>query len=266
MTRFVPCILSTAILAFALSAGEAQPASTLTPTSALPSPAPTSAPAPASTPASAPTSASVPVSTPIPTPAPAPAGYSAPALYNLANAYARAGKPGLAVLNYERAKLLDPNDPDIDANLNQVREASGLPPISTQGLDGLTRIAGPYTLSWIGILGLLLAGLSMLAREAYPAHRGKLLASAFIGFCALGATLGCALSVWPTLHEAVVVGHSIPMRVSPTLIEEPLFVLPEAEIVRVNGEHDGFMLVKTRTGRTGWAPNSNLAPIVPKPR
>jgi len=34
-----------------------------------------------------------------------------PRLYNLANAYARAGKPGLAVLNYERAKLLEPNDP-----------------------------------------------------------------------------------------------------------------------------------------------------------
>src|SRR3982074_279247 len=46
---------------------------------------------------------------------PAQPGYSAPALYNLANAYARAGKPGLAVLNYERAKLLDPSDPDVAA-------------------------------------------------------------------------------------------------------------------------------------------------------
>ena len=63
----------------------------------------------------------------------APAGYSAPALYNLANAYARAGKPGLAVLNYERAKLLEPNDPDIDANLRHVREAAGLPPESPPG-------------------------------------------------------------------------------------------------------------------------------------
>jgi hypothetical protein len=62
--------------------------------------------------------------------APAQPGYSAPALYNLANAYARQGKPGLAVLNYKRAKLLDPNDPDIDANLRQVRQSAGLPPES----------------------------------------------------------------------------------------------------------------------------------------
>src|SRR5271154_658018 len=57
-------------------------------------------------------------------------GYSASALYNLANSFARAGKPGLAVLNYERARLLDPKDPDIEANLRHVREASAQPPDS----------------------------------------------------------------------------------------------------------------------------------------
>src|ERR1039458_6525015 len=31
-------------------------------------------------------------------------GYSAATLYNLANAYARSGKPGFAILNYERAR------------------------------------------------------------------------------------------------------------------------------------------------------------------
>ena len=52
--------------------------------------------------------------------APTEPGYSADGLYNLANSYARAGKPGLAVLNYERADLLKPNDPDIEANLRYV--------------------------------------------------------------------------------------------------------------------------------------------------
>ena len=80
----------------------------------------------------------------------------------------------------------------------------------------------------------------------------------------MGVTLGSALAVWPTLHEAVVVGHAIPVRVSPTLIEEPIFTLPEAEIVRVKGEHDGFTLIETGAGRTGWAPPANLALIVPR--
>ena len=193
----------------------------------------------------------------------APAGYSAAALYNLANAYARAGKPGLAVLNYERAKLLDPQDPDIDANLQRVRDASGLRPVPAIGLERLVRIANPTAVSWMGVLGLMVAGLCMLAREVTPAHRGKLLAAALMGFCLVGVTLGSALAVWPTLHEAVVVGHAVPVRVSPTLIEEPIFTLPEAEIVGVRGEHEGFMLIRTGAGRTGWAPQANLALIVP---
>ena len=48
--------------------------------------------------------------------------YSAPALYDLGNFYARAGRPAMAVLNYERARILAPTDPDIQANLSQVRE------------------------------------------------------------------------------------------------------------------------------------------------
>jgi len=49
-------------------------------------------------------------------------------------------------------------------------------------------------------------------------------------------------------------------------IEEPLFVLPEASIVRMMGEHDEFVLIRTEAGRTGWAQRSNLAPIAPKHR
>lgn len=191
------------------------------------------------------------------------AGYSAAALYNLANAYARAGKPGLAVLNYERAKLLDPQDPDIDANLHRVRDASGLRHVPATGLERLARSANPTAVAWIGIVGLIVAGLGLLARELTAAHRGKLLAAALMGFCLVGITLGSALAVWPTLHEAVVVGHAVAVRVSPTLIEEPIFSLPEAEIVSVRAKHDGFMLIKTAAGRTGWAPQANLALIVP---
>lgn len=193
-----------------------------------------------------------------------PAGYSAAALYNLANAYARAGKPGLAVLNYERAKLLDPSDPDIEANLHRVRDSAGLRPPSAGRLDRLTQLASPAAVSWIGVLGLLIAGLCMLAREVARGHRGKLLAAALVGFVLIGVTAGSAVAVWPTLHAAVVVGHAVPVRVSPTLIEEPIFTLPEAEAVGINGEHDGFFLIKTGAGRTGWAPSSNLALIVPK--
>jgi hypothetical protein len=194
----------------------------------------------------------------------APAGYSAPALYNLGNAYARAGKPGLAVLNYERARLLEPNDPDIDANLHQVREAAGLPPESRSRFERLAEFSSPQILAWVGFLGLLTGGVSVLARWFYPRHRGKLLAATLVGISLLGVAVVNGVALWPVVHEAVVVTQAAPVRVSPVPIEEPVFQLPEASIVRMIEEHDGFVLIQTQAGRTGWAQRSSVAPIVPR--
>jgi hypothetical protein len=193
-----------------------------------------------------------------------PAGYSAAVLYNLANAYARTGKPGLAVLNYERARLLEPNDPDINANLRHVRQVSGLPPESRGRFDRLTRMASPRIVAWLGVLGLLIAGLSALARLRYPRQRRVLLGAMLVGICLLGMTVADGVALWPIVHEGVVITRTAPVRVSPVTMEEPLFELSEATIVKMNAEHDGFVLVQTQAGRSGWVPSANLAPIVPK--
>jgi hypothetical protein len=192
------------------------------------------------------------------------AGYTAASLYNQGNAYARAGKPGLAVLYLERARLLTPNDPDIDANLRRVREKAGLPQITSGRMGAVLMQLRPGLLSWLGALGLLVTGASLLARVAFPAHRHKLAIPAALGLGCLAVTAAAGVVVWPTLSKAVVVGHAVPVRVSPVLIEETLFTLPEGETVTVRDEHDGFMLVKTATGRTGWAPSANVAPVIPR--
>ena len=191
------------------------------------------------------------------------AGYSSAALYNLANAYARAGKPGLAVLNYERAKLLSPNDADIDANLRHVRETAGVPPETRNGFERLAGIAEPRILAWVGLAGLIVAGAGALARRFYPRRRGMLLAATLVGICLLALAVANAIAIWPVMHEAVVIAHTAPARVAPVPIEEPLFVLPEAAIVRMRAAHDEFVLVQTQAGRMGWVPGASLAPIVP---
>jgi hypothetical protein len=191
-------------------------------------------------------------------------GYSASSLYNLANAYARTGKPGLAVLNYERARLLDPTDPDIEANLRHVREAAGLAPETQTAFQRVATIATPQILSWIGLTGLLIAGASVLARQVYPRHRGKLLLTTLAGISLCGITAASAITLWPMVHSGIVVTHDAPVRVSPVSMEEPVFTLPEATQVRMRSEHDGFILIQTSAGRTGWVPSANLAAIVPK--
>ena len=67
--------------------------------------------------------------------------YSAALLFNLGNSYARDGNAGLAVLNYERARLLAPDDPDLRANLRYVRSSAGLPSSHGDWFERLTAIA-----------------------------------------------------------------------------------------------------------------------------
>jgi hypothetical protein len=169
----------------------------------------------------------------------------------------------LAVLNYERAKLLDPNDPDIEANLRHVRETSGLPAETRSRFDHLVRAASPRTLAWIGVLGLVMTGVSALARVHHRTHRRKLLVTMLIGICFLGLGLGNALALWPIKNEAVVIVHSTPVRVSPVTTEQPLLMIPEGSIVNMDAEHDGFVLIQNSAGRSGWVQGSDLAPIVP---
>ncbi len=208
-------------------------------------------------PASAPAAAGAPVAASAP-------NYSAAGLYNLANSYARDGKSGMAVLNYERARLLSPYDPDIESNLRFVRESAKLPTYSPNRFERVARSASPEVAAWAGFAGLVIIGGSLLAGQWN--RRGSWLRYILMacGAGLLSLTLCNAWFVWPLLHSAVVITGASPVRVSPVPMGEPLFTLPEAETVRVTAEHDSFVLIRTRTGRTGWMDRANLAPVVPR--
>src|ERR1700734_1706005 len=79
--------------------------------------------------------------------------YSADGLYNLANSYARSGKAGLAVLSYERAALLAPGDPDINANLEYVRASAHVSVKQRNRFVRLAQVTNPTSAAWLGVLG-----------------------------------------------------------------------------------------------------------------
>ncbi|MGO9932074.1 MAG: hypothetical protein ACLPV8_09725 [Steroidobacteraceae bacterium] len=193
---------------------------------------------------------------------PAESGYSAAGLYNLANSYARAGKPGLAVLNYERASLLAPDDSDVDANLRYVRDSLGLASEPPNWFDRAARVASPMVLSWMGVVGLSLLGMGLLAGRIVSRHRLLRLAAAAVGMALVGVTVANGVALWPKLHEGVVITGATPVRAAPVPMGDALFVLPEAETVSMVAEHESFLLVRTRTGRMGWVSRANLAPVV----
>ena len=193
-------------------------------------------------------------------------GYSAAALFNRANACAREGKSGLAILNYERALLLAPNDADIAANLHFVRAKAGLPDAPENWFARSLRYVRPNTLAWLGSLGLALAGMSLLLVRLYPQRRLAFRSLTFAGVLLVATAIGSAITMWPRVNEAVVISREAPARIAPVSAAEAAFKLHEGETVTMRAEHQDFALVQTSAGRSGWVARADLARVVPQSR
>lgn len=194
---------------------------------------------------------------------PAQPRYSADSLYNLGNSYARAGKPGLAVLNYERASLLAPGDPDINANLEFVRVSSHVPTGPRSRFARVVQAVNPSVAAWIGVLGVALVGAGLLAGRMTRRFRWGGAAGLLLGFVLMALSVSNAVLLWPRMHAAVVLVNQTPARVSPVPMGDAAFVLPEADTVTVTALHEDFVLIRTRGGLSGWVARANLGVVVP---
>jgi hypothetical protein len=188
--------------------------------------------------------------------------YSAAALYNLGNAYARSNNAALAVLSYERARVLAPTDPDIRANLRHVRETAGLPVQSENWMNQWGRFANPDTMYWLGLFGIGLAGTSFLRRRPDSQHRTALAATGILGLLLTTLSLWDCAATAPTLSESVVM-QTAAATASPVSGTDPLFTLPAAAVVHVHDEHQGFVLIRDSQGREGWVARSKLTAVIP---
>jgi len=190
--------------------------------------------------------------------------YSADGLYNLANFYAREGKPGMAVLNYERAALLAPSDSDINANLDYVRTSAHVPLEPRSRWTRIVQAVNPDELAWASVLGIALIGAGLLAARVtrrLPIARAFVIA---LGAALIGLTVSNGILLWPRLHQAVVLIDQTSARVAPVPMGDTAFVLREAETVRIMAEHEDFILIRTNGGLSGWVSRANLAAVVPK--
>jgi len=192
-----------------------------------------------------------------------PSGCSSAALFNQANAFARDGKTGVAILDYERAQLLAPNDADIAANLHFVRSKAGLPDTSESWFTRSLTCVRPNTLAWLGSFGLVLAGLSLLLVRLHPQRRLAFRSLALVGALLVLTAIGSAITIWPRVNEAVVIANDAPAWNSPVRVAEPVFKLREGEAVIVRAEHQDFALVKTSAGHSCWVARADLTRVVP---
>lgn len=189
-------------------------------------------------------------------------GYSAGLLYNLANSYAQAGMVGKAVLNYERARKLSPNDSDIIGNLQLVRTANGLFTREATWPEHILHILSMNQWIALGELALvaLTAVLLLSLRFRIPTR-----ALAVIAICCVAVMTTAVISTLELRHEwagAVVISESR-LQISPFDGAATAGNIQQGRMVYPGRQHEGYVFVEDETGRKGWLQRSVLEPVIP---
>lgn len=94
--------------------------------------------------------------------------------------------------------------------------------------------------------------------------RGAIGGGGLAGLALIGLTVGNAVLIRPRLQMGVVIVDGAAARVAPVPLGDALFALREAETVRLDASHEGFFLVRTQRGQTGWVAQAEVAPVVPE--
>ncbi len=187
--------------------------------------------------------------------------------FNLGSCYYKTGRYGLAILHYERAKLLLGNDPDLEfnlrlANLNVPDRIEPLPRFFVlRLLDG---IAGALpTSNWAAIAiaseWILLASLLALLGLRSPDSRRWVAGLFFAAAMVLLASGGIFLqqnSQRARNPEAVVLVSKVGVNSAPEGSSTELFALHEGVKFRILRRVPGWAEIHLADGKRGWMPDA----------
>lgn len=187
-------------------------------------------------------------------------GYSAPVLFDLGNAYQRQDKPALAILAYERAKLLAPRDAAITENLETARKAAGVSDDSGM-LDRVTHRLTDNEWTWLATAAFWLAAAGAAGAWLFPRGRTWLVRAATAG-ALVGAVAAVGLVSSMGEERAALAIRAAPVLVSPFDGAQSSFSLRPGSGVEIQRAHEGYVLVRDGQGRSGWVEHRAIARLV----
>jgi tetratricopeptide (TPR) repeat protein len=200
-------------------------------------------------------------------------GYTSSELYyNLGNAYFKSGEIPLAILNYERAKRLDPANEDIShnlqiANTRIIDKIDQLPALFYEKWwDSLQQFLSPdgwaiTTLSLFFILFVTLA-FFLLSRSLKTRKTLLIVAIFFLTTTILSFILSLqTYNEAMQSKEAIVFDASLPVKSSPEETGVDLFIIHEGLKVTIVDELSNWKEIKIANGSKGWVKNEALVII-----
>jgi tetratricopeptide (TPR) repeat protein len=190
--------------------------------------------------------------------------YSANLFYNLGNAWFKLGDHGRAILNYERALLLDPGLDEAKANLRSVLKLVGtdIQPtfreLVSDYADYFTRIAS--IAFWVFAFALIVAfrRYTRLARLAIVIC--VIAAFVFIGSASTLLWIGLGPKD-PNL--AVVVAPSAELKYGPAVSGRSVETLQVGDRVEVISERGDWTFCRASSGSLGWILTEKAERIIP---
>jgi tetratricopeptide (TPR) repeat protein len=195
-------------------------------------------------------------------------GYvSAPLLYNIGNAYFKMREYPMAILNYEKALKIEPDNNDIKQNLAIANAliTDKIEPVPEFFLTKLWKnIGDKLSANEWATLSLVLIGLVLIVLFLYLTARTKGVKKSmfFIGILLIVICL-CSIIHASQKHrymnehnEAIVMIPTITVKSSPTTSGTDLFVLHEGTKVSVLDKDDSWNKIKIADGSVGWLPSS----------
>jgi tetratricopeptide (TPR) repeat protein len=183
--------------------------------------------------------------------------------YNLGNASFKSDHLGRAILWYERARRLDPRDPDIRNNLrfaNAVKQDRDPVPdnivwsavVGTFQYPTLNELCVALSVFFVSMFVLAVVRLRAQGR----ATAGWVAAFAIVvALTVMDASwLGGRLYQRATAQEAIVIAAEVAARSGPDERQTSVFVIHEGTKVRIERHRAEWVLVRLANGLGGWLP------------
>lgn len=192
--------------------------------------------------------------------------------YNLGNSHFKLNHIAKAILNYERAKTLNPDDEDVNYNLkiaysNTVDKIEPIPLLFYQRwwqsfLNLLP--TGVWSILAISLLWISLAvGIAYLFAKTVSFKRNAFLAAINLLFLA-GICYYISMASHRLIygnHGAIVMEPSTYVKSSPDDKSTNLFMLHEGTKVEITEEMEGWKKIKIANGNVGWVATGNVEKI-----
>lgn len=196
-------------------------------------------------------------------------GESATVYYNIGNSYYKMDKIAPAILNYERALLLDPGNGDIRFNLEiaKLQTVDKIEPIDefflVKWIHSLQNILDTNKWSIIGIISFLLIIVSLIL---FFFSRKIILKK--IGFYTGIVWIVCCIASNCFAHNqkqkilnrntAIVFAPTVTIKSSPDNSGNDLFVLHEGVKVTIKSTLSDWSEIQIADGNVGWIKNSDI--------